>query len=68
MHLRTHVYRYIHTYASTDNNFTRVLSLTMIVANSREWLGIIAIGTSIDVLPSKNQALCEYCTHNGTFK
>ena len=20
-------------------------------------------GTSVDVLPSKNQALCEYCTH-----
>ena len=24
--------------------------------------------TSIDVLPSKNQAMCEYCTHNDTFK
>ena len=24
---------------------------------------IIVFQTSIDVLPSKNQALCEYCTH-----
>ena len=35
---------YVHTYVSTDNCFTRVLSLTVIVANSRDWLGIIAIG------------------------
>ena len=23
--------------------------------------------TSIDVLPSKNQALCQYCTHVGSY-
>ena len=28
----------------------------------------VSVKTSIDILPSKSQALCEYCTHNGTFK
>ena len=28
----------------------------------------LALLTSIDVLPSKNQALCEYCTHVSKLK
>ena len=39
---RIYIDKYVHTYASTDNNFTRVLSLTLLVANSRDWLEIIA--------------------------
>ena len=34
---------YMHTYASIDNYFTRVLSLTVIVPNNRDWLEIIVI-------------------------
>ena len=41
MQLRIH--GYMHTYASIDNCFTRVSSLTVIVANNRDWLEIIVI-------------------------
>ena len=33
-----------------------------------EWLNREPLITSIDVLPSKNQALCEYCTYLSALK
>ena len=36
--------------------------------SGRQWLVLTTTQTSVDVLPSKNQALCEYCTHSNKLK
>ena len=50
----SNVYMYIRTYVQTRNIF---LSGILAAINSY----VMHTDTSIDVLPSKNEALCEYC-------
>ena len=57
-----------------DVNCSRVVSVLQKVSNSSLYINYIdrlclnSIATSIDVLPFKNQALCEFCTRVNQLK
>ena len=57
---RTKTLLYLNTTTSTTTPTTTQTKTT----NLRYILLMITFKTSVDVLPSKNQALCEYCTHS----